>query len=247
VPKKPAPMLLLGSREADLGSQIQTRNEFHGEEGVPVKGIPLTTTVSRAEFCSILGDADAAAWYWVEKNGEPPTPRLQGRIDPVITVIGKFVDCRLKLTMGTNEVSVKLVAVILAGMSLTPLVGGVALFKFRADFHPTTEDDLRVLEFWLTRKIKIVTELGHVEEVKQKQTELPLPEPADAATDTTPIAADAAERQVERIGTPEEERDRAHQRERDITNQLLADREKDKAKPKRRRRGGDSTDEARPS
>jgi hypothetical protein len=241
-------LLKLGRREATLGNQIPTRNEFHGDEGVPVKDIPLTTAIDRKELASILREPAAAALIFSELPGQPPTPIWQGKADTKIYVIGKFEKCTLRLIVGLTEEKLDLSGVTVAITVIEPKVGGLSEMKFRASYHPTTEDDLRILDHWLSRKIEMVMELGSVEELPaDDQAQLPLtetppppgeePTPVPPGTEpASPVALEEIAPALQALGTPDEEREKAHEREREITRQLVADREA--APPKIRRRNG---------
>lgn len=214
-----------------LGNQIQTRNEWHGKEGVPVKGIPLKFTIDRAEAASLYRETAAPDLLWLDKPGEPLKPLWQGIWELSRKMVGKFEDCGIKFYIGIDRALLALEPVQICDMWVEEKLGGMTQVDCRVDFHPSVDDDLRPLDHWLGRELEVEIRFGKIEELVVKDPELPLgeaksPEAPPPKTAEEAIAADEAEQKAA---------DDLKAREQQIATEILADREKNP--PKRRRRG----------
>lgn len=223
--KKPKQLLFLDQREAKLGAAINTwaLNLGAGGETAPAKGIPLTTSISRGELCSWLREPLAAESFFKTNAAGLAIPLWSGKVAPEIHFEGDFPDSALTIYAGINLIDIVLKPVTIKSVVAVPLDGGRLTVKFMAHYRPEENDDLRELERWLKHDVKIELTLGAIEDIDNKQPELPM----NDSSDTPKTLADAIaqdDRDTAALGSPDEERDRAKKRERDIALQIENDR-----------------------
>ncbi|HEY3658246.1 MAG TPA: hypothetical protein VGL34_25025 [Steroidobacteraceae bacterium] len=187
---KPKTMLLLDKRAAQLGTSISTNRELHGEEKVPRKDIPITTTINRNELCGLLRETLAAEALFNEKSSGFFEPLFQGKIGP-IPLTGKFEQCNAVIFVGIDLRKIKLHDIKLTNLKIDPQVGGMTELKCMLQYHSAQSDDVAELDNWLDQEIAIKIEVGKLAEVQQKQ--LALGEPTTAAQ---AIAEDEAEQET---------------------------------------------------
>jgi hypothetical protein len=192
-------LLNLDQREAKLGNSINTWALKMGKtETAPAKSIQFTTSISRKEFCSLLREPLAGESFFNDRAGLSE-PLYAGKIAP-IKIIGDFKDSRIQIFVGIDLYEIELDPVTLTNLECQPLTGGRLTLKFSAQYQPLEQDDLRELERWLAHDVKIAVIVGKVIELGEKQPELAL----NDSSDTPP---------AEPIGTPEEEREKARERQ----------------------------------
>jgi hypothetical protein len=188
--KQPKNLLTLDQREAKLGNSINTWALKMGKtDTAPAKSIQVSTTISRAELCSLLREPLAGESFFNDKAGlaEPLYATKIG----AIAISGDFTDSELRIYVGIDMKQITLDPVTLTGLKFVPLTGGRSTLKFQAQYKPQESDDLRELERWLDHDCKIEALVGKVIKIAQAQPELPMQHDAPPATVEQAIAADA--------------------------------------------------------
>jgi hypothetical protein len=257
----------LSKRTGHIGTSINGRREMHGEEPVPFMDVSFAILVTVAEAAKITGDTHLEE-RWFDTHDGKLAERALKDFKPY-KLKGKFENSSALMWVGVNSVEIRLPAVRFASLGFDPQkVGSMVELKFKIQ-SPITNKNNEIF-LWMDRDAEIELQFGELE-IKEVQEELPfgaakeeggsnegqsqdLDDDSPPATLEDAIAADAVcthgtpmgESCVEcdnaaKIGTPEQEREKARLREVEIANQLAADRAKDKPKRKApRARGADA-------
>lgn len=239
--------LKLDRREATLGTSINTWGLVMGksEEREPAKSIKLTTSISRAELCSLLRREDAGDLFFQKNAQGIASPKLKGIVSSPFSVDGEFSKSLVSLYVGIQLEEIAISEAKLTKLHFDPLDGGRSALELSVQWQPN-DQDYRKLEHWLGREVKIEIAFGTVEDADQKQQQLPMSGDDAPATAADAIAKDDAEQSAAegKIGTPEQERKKARKREQRIAQQLAGDRETNPAPRGRKGRNGGARAEA---
>ena len=124
----------------------------------------------------------------------------------------------------------------LVKLKLVPYVGG--LTELRCTLQSLIEDRHGIYK-WMGKDIRVALEFGDLKErekekAKAAQPDLPMDHPKDHPKDAA--ASDAAGAAA--VGSPEQEREAAHARERNIAQQIESDRNADPPRSRRKSNGG---------
>jgi hypothetical protein len=185
-------MLSLDKRPCKIGVSINTRRELHGEDPVPAMDIPLVSILlSKEELNTLLDEKNGWDLWFNERKGKPAEPILGGKLKPY-AMLQKFKAASVALYVGLKPEMIELEGK-LTKLKLEPQIGGLTALSLTVQATPEMVDAARLLEH-LDALVDVSIEFGDADEEEDAQDELDLAH----------------------VGTPEQERKKAHKREANI-------------------------------
>jgi len=167
--------LLLPRRSCTIGSSINTRSEFHGEESVPALDIPVSKIVlSREEFGDLLLDPKAHKSLYQYRKNQPDLPRWYQVLAPLL-LKGKINADLVELGLGRR--TLKLREVKLARVRLDRQEGGTTHMSCMIQCTPTLDDTIEQLLQRLNQEVPISIE---AEQYGQQPDMLDTPDEQDS-------------------------------------------------------------------
>lgn len=222
--------MILQQRLAGLGGSINGRTEFHGDEAVPAFDLKLQAIMlDKPELIALKRDPTIWDRWFNERSG--------AAIEPADKDIKYFAlnhvyeNCKVTIWHAlADDQSFEFDNCKLVKFKCLPAVGG--LTELRCTLQSLIEDRHGIYK-WMGKDIRVALEFGDLklrerEKAEAREPELQLGHPKDAA-------------ELKQVGTPEEERERAHAVERDIAQRIVDDRG---GKPSRRRKANGGAAEA---
>jgi hypothetical protein len=201
--------LNLTKRQGFVGKSINTRTEMHGKDPVGALDIPVSGILVNMEELNILCD-EPSAWDGLYKKNEDGL--IVARIPAIAshTITHKFKGAQVRITGNGLEPSLFVDAAV-KDIVLLLVDGGNTTMSCKVQVVPETPIPTTV---WVNKKISIGIKAAEIDnDVDDDEPELPLEHD---------------------VGTPQEEREKAHARERAIAQELEEGKtERAKRKPRR--------------
>lgn len=230
-------MLTLNQRVCMIGGSVNTRCELHGEESIPALDIPLSAIMLNAsELNALLGEPLAHEALF-NRRADHLTEPLFKQLKP-FALKDKYEDATVTLTVGLHQTPIVLKNVKLSKLKLEPQVGGLTALSLTVQCTPELDERITTLLAFMNHDAQAEIVTGKRATKADQQPELPLGahggEDDDPGDDDVGEEGDdeaeppakpakktrAAKPKKNPVGTPEQERDLAHQREREIAAKL---------------------------
>lgn len=201
-------MLNLPRKPCDIAAHINARTQKNGDEHVPFMDIKLSMLLTAKQTASLTGESHIAEAWFKTEDGKLSDPLLKDWAPYRMNC--KFKDSLCVLTVGVNAKEIDLGNVTIKGCTFVPVDRGSTQLTCTVQAPITTKTNETLL--WMGHTIDAKLQFGEVQ-LDDAQEKLDL-EGGGEDDDADPAVAD----------TPEQARDKAHERERRIAQQIEDDR-----------------------
>jgi hypothetical protein len=201
-------MLKLPRKPCTLAAHINARTQKNGEEHVPFMDFKLSMLLTAKQTASLTGESHIAEAWFKTEGGELSDPLLKDWAPYRMKC--KFKDSLCVLVVGVNAKEIDLGNVTIKSCTFEPVDRGSTQLTCTVQAPITNKSNETFL--WMGHEIDAKLQFGEVElEDAQEKLEL---EGGGQDDDAAPADDD----------TPEQARDKAHERERRIARQIEDDR-----------------------
>jgi len=165
--------LTLTNRPCKIGTNVNGRNEKHGDEDVPAADISIDGLMLEAEELNALLEDPYAhdALFNHRSNGKVDEPIFR-KFRP-LQYREKFEEAEVVLTVGMGSTEIRLQNVKLARVTLDPQVGGLVKLSLQVQCTPSAET---IAQLWsyMNHEVEAEVSFGKKAVKGEKQKEMPL-------------------------------------------------------------------------
>jgi hypothetical protein len=142
----------LDKRQCDIGTKIQTRREFHGDEKVPAIDLKITgVSLSKDELCELLDEETAWDDRYID-NGKESASIKGRRIENSEKLNVDFKESQAILTLGLNESVVAFINCTIRKIELVKVQGGLTTMNFMIQSSEEVKNAEMIRSFLDTRQ-----------------------------------------------------------------------------------------------
>lgn len=204
-------MLNLPRKPCDIAAHINARTQKNGDEHVPFMDIKLIMLLTAKQTAALTGESHIAEAWFKTEGGKLSDPLLKDWAPYRMNC--KFKDSLCVLTVGINAKEIDLGNVTIKGCTFVPVDRGSTQLTCTVQAPITNKTNETFL--WMGHSIDAKLQFGEVQlDDAQEKLDLEGGGEDDDAGDAEPAVTD----------TPEQAREKAHERERRIARQIEDDR-----------------------